>query len=111
MEIETNWAPETCTLPTAEQPLRIAAFADLFATSLLGLDRTGPTRLRLTLEASAREQAERLTEAESSCCAFFTFTISEPAADQVHVDVEVPAAHVDVLDALATQTAVAGESR
>jgi hypothetical protein len=108
MEIETNWAPQACTLPTAEQPLRIAEFADLFTTALQGLDRTAPTRLRLTLAASARAEAVRLTEAESSCCTFFTFTISEPARIQVSVDIEVPGGYVDVLDALATQAAAAG---
>jgi Ran GTPase-activating protein (RanGAP) involved in mRNA processing and transport len=107
MKIETNWAPESCTLPTAEQPLRIAEFSDLFAASLQSADRSCPTLLRLTLLASARQEAVRLTDAESSCCSFFTFTVSEPVADQVHVDVEVPAAHVVVLDALAEQAIAA----
>lgn len=105
MTIEVNWAPQSCTLPTAEQPLRIAAFSALFAASLRSLERTASTRLRLTLAASAREEALRLTEAESSCCSFFTFLVGEPVEGLVHVDVEVPAAHVEVLDALAEQAA------
>ncbi|WP_030154489.1 hypothetical protein [Glycomyces sp. NRRL B-16210] len=105
MTIEANWAPPACTLPTAEQPLRIAAFAALFAKSLRALERTAPTRLRLTLAAPARAEAVRLTEAESSCCSFFEFAIGEPEGGLVRLEVVVPAAHVEVLDALAEQAA------
>ena len=38
----TDWVSQSCTLPTAEQPLRIAEFDDLFATGLLGLERLTP---------------------------------------------------------------------
>jgi hypothetical protein len=108
IKTESNWAPESCTLPTAEQPLRIAEFTDLFAASLQGVDRNSPTRLRLALSASAREEAVRLAGAESSCCSFFTFKISGPVAGQVRVDIEVPDAHIAVLDTLADQAAGAG---
>lgn len=45
-----EWAPQACTLPTAEQPLRIAEFDNLFATGLRGLDRVAPTTLQLHLD-------------------------------------------------------------
>ena len=28
----TSWVPEACTLPTVEQPVRVAEFDELFAT-------------------------------------------------------------------------------
>jgi hypothetical protein len=30
MAIPDDWAPDACTLPTAERPLRVAEFDDLF---------------------------------------------------------------------------------
>ncbi|NUO57978.1 MAG: hypothetical protein HOV71_01100 [Hamadaea sp.] len=49
---ELGWVPDACTLPTAEQPLRVAEFDALFAASLRHADRRTPTRLRLTLGSS-----------------------------------------------------------
>ncbi|MFC7479812.1 hypothetical protein ACFQX7_06905 [Luedemannella flava] len=46
---ETAWAPEACTLPTAERPLRLAEFDALFATAAHEGERLSPTHLRLTL--------------------------------------------------------------
>ena len=43
-----SWvAPEACTLPTAQQPLRVAEFDDLFANSVTWVDRPDATRLVL----------------------------------------------------------------
>jgi len=36
------WAPEACTLPTAERPFRVTEFDDLFSTSLRGAVRVDP---------------------------------------------------------------------
>ena len=47
-----------------------------------------------------------LTGRETSCCSFFSFALTHDG-DGVRVDVQVPAACVDVLDALA-QRAAAG---
>jgi hypothetical protein len=74
------WVPEACTLPTVEQPLRLAEFDDLFATALRGQQWLSPTSLRWRLD---------------------------PAGDALHRDVQVPAAHVDVLNALAERAAAA----
>ena len=39
-----GWASvDACTLPTAERPLRLAKFDDLFATTLQSIEHTGPT--------------------------------------------------------------------
>jgi hypothetical protein len=69
--------PEVCTLPTVEQPLRLAEFQDLFAAAVRGVESVADTRLRLYLtgpdgvEATVRDLAAR----ETQCCSFFTFTI------------------------------------
>ncbi|ACZ87769.1 hypothetical protein [Streptosporangium roseum] len=51
-ERSTNWAPAECTLPTAEQPLRVAEFDALFAGALRGHQRLAPTHLRLRLDGA-----------------------------------------------------------
>jgi hypothetical protein len=99
-----GWVPQACTLPTIERPLRRAEFDSLFATALRAQQRVAPTRLRWTLDPAAEDLARDLTARETGCCSFFTFTFAL-SADVVHVDVEVPASHVDVLDALADHAA------
>ncbi|MEW2432249.1 hypothetical protein AB0877_29975 [Micromonospora sp. NPDC047644] len=100
------WVPESCTLPITQRPLRLAEFDDLFATSLLAQQRLSPTELLWRLDPAAEATARGLIGRESSCCSIFSFTL---AADShtLRLDVRVPAAHVDVLDALA-QRAAAG---
>jgi hypothetical protein len=100
------WVPEACTLPTAERPLRLTEFDDLFATALRGQHRLSATRLRWWLDPAAEPAARDLTARETRCCSFFSFTFAA-AGGAVQLDVEVPEAHVDVLDALAAR-AVAG---
>ena len=98
------WVPEACTLPTAERPLRLTEFDTLFATALHGQQRLSVTRLRWRLDPAAEPAARDLTARETQCCSFFSFTFT--AADgAVQLDVEVPGAHVDVLDALAARAA------
>jgi hypothetical protein len=100
---------DVCTLPTAERPLRVAAFDALFAASLRAVERpSGPTiqaRLVLAGDEGLRDRVQRLVDAETSCCSFFTFTVTPLPGDagptsSLAVDVEVPAAHADVLAAL-----------
>ncbi|MEV1156087.1 hypothetical protein AB0J27_11865 [Micromonospora chokoriensis] len=97
------WVPNACTLPTAERPLRLAEFDQFFAEAVRGLDRLSAQHLRFQLGGSTQveEAARHLTYRESSCCSFFTFDLSRPDRDSLLLDVRVPAAHVDVLDALA----------
>jgi hypothetical protein len=105
---ELAWAPTACTLPTADRPIRVAEFDDLFRRSLLGQQRLNPTRLRWRFESGSEATARGLADRESSCCPFFTFTFTV-AGDQngLQVDVEVPSEQVEVLDAL-EQRAAAG---
>ncbi|MEV6282629.1 hypothetical protein [Kribbella sp. NPDC051770] len=91
-----NWVPDACTLPTAEQPLRVAEFDRLFARALRGVRRTGVTTLELDLAADARAEVEELVARESECCSFFTFRV-EPG---VLLVIDVPAERAGVLDAL-----------
>jgi len=105
-----DWVPASCTLPTAEQPIRVAEFDDLFSASIQGAERIDPTTLRLTVAADAEAQARDLAGRESSCCSFFGFDFTA-AGDAVDMTVTVPAAHVAVLDAFAARaTAAAGLS-
>jgi hypothetical protein len=52
----TTGVPQSCTLPTAEQPLRVAELDALFAERLLGSSR--PDRLRLELALTGGEVVE-----------------------------------------------------
>ncbi|GIE91464.1 hypothetical protein [Actinoplanes regularis] len=98
------WAPEACTLPTVAQPLRLAEFDELFANALRGQQRPSATVLRWDVDPAAETTARDLTVRESSCCSFFSFAFL-PAGEVLRLDVEVPAAHVAVLDALAERAA------
>ncbi|PZS34960.1 MAG: hypothetical protein DLM59_03755 [Pseudonocardiales bacterium] len=102
MSIEQSWVPEACTLPSVEQPLRVAEFDALFAVHLHTAHRVSDTRLRLILDPSAEDRARDLTARETACCSFFTFTVTE-AGSELLVDVAVPAGQVEVLDALAAR--------
>jgi hypothetical protein len=100
-----EWAPPACTLPTAERPLRLAEFDDLFTRSVRSVRRAGPTHLSLTLAAApGRAEAVRdLARRETACCSFFTFQVED--ADPLRLEVMVPAAYAGVLDALADRAA------
>jgi hypothetical protein len=117
------WVPvATCTLPTAEQPLRVAEFDALFAASLRAVehpaDAAPRTRLVLAGDATIPVHAQRLADAETACCSFFTFTLTPLAADPadsadtivVALDVEVPAARADVLAALVQRAEAARQA-
>ena len=100
----TNWAPEACTLPTAEQPLRVAEFDALFAAHLKSATRLDPTTLDLTLAAEAETQAADLAARETECCSFFHFDLT-PTDDELRLRITVPAAHIAVLDGLTARVA------
>ncbi|MCX5066024.1 hypothetical protein OOJ91_09025 [Micromonospora lupini] len=61
-----------------------------------------------SLDPAAETTARDLTDRESSCCSFFTFTYTH-VTGALRLDVQVPAARVDVLDAL-TQRAASNAS-
>jgi hypothetical protein len=105
-----SWTPEACTLPAAERPRRAAEFDGLFAAAVRGIERAGPATLRLDLQPGPQNaaRAAELTAAETSCCSFFTFTITV-AAGRLLLDITVPAPHAGTLDLLANRAAaVAG---
>lgn len=105
----TDWAPDACTLPAADRPLRQAEFDQLFATSLRAADRPAPTRLQLRLAGpgTLAETVRDLTARESACCSFFEFTITAEQPGVVGLTIAVPADRVDVLDALAARATAA----
>ncbi|WP_446210303.1 hypothetical protein [Micromonospora sp. IBSANI012] len=100
---DDSWVPDVCTLPTAERPLRLAEFDQFFRDAVRGADRLSTQHLRLHLDGAEQveETARDLTARESSCCSFFAFDIARRSPDSLTLDVRVPTAHVDVLDALA----------
>lgn len=102
------WVPPACTLPAAEQPLRVAAFDELFASVVGGVERVEKDRLRLVLEASPRTagRTAELVMAETGCCSFFTFALTATGAS-LTLDITVPAGQAGVLDALAGRAAAA----
>lgn len=93
-----DWAPDACTLPTSERPLRTAEFGDLFSW-VLRSQRVNETRLDLTLPADVESAARDLARRESECCSFFTFDF-DAAGDAVAMRIEVPVAQTAVLDAI-----------
>lgn len=98
--VADDWAaPAACTLPTVEQPLRLAEFDVFFRAAVRRSIRTSTIRLDLVIlgefEATARDLADR----ETGCCSFFRFDF-RPAADGAVMSIGVPEDHFDVLDAL-----------
>lgn len=107
-----DWVPPACNLPAAQQPMRLGEWDAVFATAVQRFERLDARRLRLTLSGPAELEAtvRDLTERESDCCSFFTFILTAPRPGHVVLDVTVPAAQVDVLDAL-TRRATARAAR
>jgi hypothetical protein len=103
-DAETGWVSRACTLPTADQPLRVAEFDELFRSGLRGLDRLAPTRLQLRLDAASEANARELTTREANCCSFFGFDYTS-VDGRLLLEITVPATQVDVLDALAARAA------
>jgi hypothetical protein len=113
-----DWVPvAACTLPTADQPLRVAEFDALFASALRTVELGDPaaSRVRLVLagDMDLPDRVQRLADAETACCSFFTFRLTPllgAAADDttvVALDVEVPLDRADVLAALVQRAAAA----
>ncbi|MEV3966065.1 hypothetical protein AB0M34_35250 [Nocardia sp. NPDC050193] len=103
-----GWVPDSCTLPTVEQPVRVAEFDRLFAESVRATRRPGPDRLELLMDPAAEPVARDLAARESSCCSFFTFDFAPTGAELV-MGIGVPAAGTEVLDAFAARVATARE--
>ncbi len=109
-DLARQQAPDTCTLPTAEFPRRLAEFDELFATALYRQQRLTPSRLRMLLDPAAGERARDLTEREATCCSFFAFTFTTESTlggEVLQLDVDVPSTHADVLDGIQARAAAA----
>lgn len=104
MTTEQTWAPASCTLPTAERPLRTAEFDALFATAVRRLTRVGPTELIMDLRPEVAATVADLMVRETDCCGFFTFTLAARAGE-LRLTVTVSDEHVAVLDGLAERVA------
>jgi hypothetical protein len=102
-----SWVSQSCTLPTAERPLRVAVFDRFFTDAVRGAGRPSRTRLKLDLERSAEKaaQAAELMVRETACCSFFTFTLTATGG-ALELEIAVPDSHIDVLDALAARAEV-----
>jgi hypothetical protein len=100
MAIPADWAPDACTLPTSERPLRVAEFDDLFTFA----ERREPQRLDLVLRRIVEAPARDLARRESECCSFFTFEF-ESIGDDLVMRIGVPPEHVAVLDAIQARAA------
>jgi hypothetical protein len=96
-----TWVPETCTLPTAEQPLRVTEFDDLFATAVGPAERFASTGLRISLPAGDEvvSTVQDLIARETGCCSFFSFDVRRSSA-RTELEVRVPESQVAVLDAM-----------
>lgn len=102
MSVPDDWAPDACTLPTAERPWRVAEFDDLFGY-VQSSTRPEPTRLELLLPCDVEAAARDLARRESECCSFFTFAF-ERTGDDVVMRIDVPPAHIEVLVAIEART-------
>jgi len=94
-----DWAPTSCTLPTVEQPLRLAEFDDFFRAAVRHSTRTRATRLDLVILRESEATARDLAERETGCCSFFRFNFGT-AQDGLVMRIGVAKDHADVLDAL-----------
>ena len=88
---------------------RLAEFDDLFAATLRSIERTGATHARLLLagDEGLVDRTQRLADAESSCCSFFTFGVSTVEDGRVALDIAVPAAYAEVLAGLVARAEAA----
>lgn len=103
--VATAWVPaDACTLPTAEQPFRVAEFAALLATALRRAQRRERGWLRLWLTATPEVEAttRELIARESQCCSFFDFHLTSARGDLL-LDVRVPDDRCEVLDGISRQ--------
>ena len=70
---------DACTLPTAERPLRLAEFDDLFATAVRRVERRDDAvRIHLEGDRGLGAEVRDLTAREARCCSFFSFTSPAP---------------------------------
>lgn len=96
-----TWVPQSCTLPTVEQPLRVAEFDALFASAVRPAERVSRTELWMYLPGGADvvATARDVIERETGCYSFFAFDLRASAAG-TELGVRAPDSQVAVLDAM-----------
>ncbi|GAB3758474.1 hypothetical protein [Microlunatus parietis] len=104
---DPGWAPDSCTLPTVEQPLRVAEFDALFADALRSVERVDAVTARLILAGEAAGTARDLAAREVECCSFFRFEVDAADPGRIGLLVSVPPARAAVLDAVVTRAVAA----
>ncbi|MUN38144.1 hypothetical protein [Actinomadura litoris] len=99
---DEGWAPPSCTLPTAQRPLRVAEFDALFAEAATEVTLIAPGRMRLRMrpEPELAGRAAELAARETACCSFFTFTMTA-AGGALTLEVAADDGHAPVVAALA----------
>jgi len=103
MELPAS-VPDACTLPTAEQPVRIAEWDSLFS-ELVAVEQSDGAHGRLVFAgiADLEERVRDLSRRETECCSFFDFSV-EAGADalgepMLWLDIGVPPTRAEVLGA------------
>jgi hypothetical protein len=99
--------PQACTLPSAEQPIRLREFDELLASTVRSTKRDSATHLtfRLRGDDDLEAVARDLTAREAECCSFFDFSIGVEAGEVV-LGIGVPEQHASILDSLQARTGV-----
>ena len=102
MTIDLDLVLSACTLPTAEQPLRLAEFDRLFAYATAAVERRSPQMARISFppQPEIAAQAANLAVRETRCCSFFTFALTATGG-ALHLDITVPQSQTSVLESVA----------
>ncbi|TKA08569.1 hypothetical protein FCI23_26905 [Actinacidiphila oryziradicis] len=108
-----TWVPTACTLPTAEQPLRVAEFDALFTDALTRVNTISATHTQLVLDGpeTTEQRVRDLAARETGCCSFFTFAIDRDANGWLLMDITVPDTQSEVLKALVDRATGAAHAR
>ena len=72
-QTEPTWVPDACTLPTTDQPLRLAEFDALFTADVTDVQQPSADTALLTLrpDPTVAGRAADLAVRETACCWFF----------------------------------------
>lgn len=99
--------PTACTLPTTEQPMRLADVDDLLTAAVTAVERPSDGRALLAIRAEPAvvAQVAEFCARETACCSFFSFTLTMDDAG-CHLLIAVPAAQQAVLDAIVARASV-----
>ena len=111
--MKLDWcAPEACSLPSADQPARVAEWDALFAGAVCEVSPiTGGVRFAVDRTAAGPAAVADLADRESQCCAFLAFTLVL-GNGTVTLDVTSDSGHAEVVEALAGRAAaLAGSGR